>query len=113
MATLIDTNILLRSVQPTHAMHASAVRALARLMEQGEPLVISIQNVAEFWNVATRPASSNGLGFLLRKPATRSLSWKAFLTSFMKMRPPMTYGRRWLSTTASVAFRCTTLDLSP
>jgi predicted nucleic acid-binding protein len=67
MAILIDTNLLLRSVQPAHPMHASAVRALATLMEREEPLVISIQNVAEFWNTATRPESNNGLGYSIEE----------------------------------------------
>jgi predicted nucleic acid-binding protein len=67
MALLVDTNVLLRSVQPTHPMHASAVRALAVLMEREEPLVVSIQNLAEFWNTATRPETNNGLGFSIEE----------------------------------------------
>src|ERR1019366_7730728 len=65
MPSLIDTNILLRSVQPTHEMHAKAVNALAVLMKREEPLFVAIQNVAEFWNVATRPIANNGLGFTI------------------------------------------------
>jgi len=38
-------------------MHAVAVRALEVLMKKEEPLVIAFQNVAEFWNVVTRPQS--------------------------------------------------------
>jgi predicted nucleic acid-binding protein len=63
MATLIDTNILLRTVQPSHPMHQVAVRALEVLLTTDEPLCLTIQNVAEFWNAATRPLSSNGLGY--------------------------------------------------
>ena len=63
MPTRIDTNILLRAVQPAHPMHALAVAAPQRLMSQEEPLVITVQNVAEFWNAATRPEKYNGLGF--------------------------------------------------
>jgi predicted nucleic acid-binding protein len=63
MPILIDTNILLRSVQPSHPMHAVAVRALETLLAGDEPLCIAIQNVAEFWNAATRPVAYNGLGF--------------------------------------------------
>jgi hypothetical protein len=54
MPILIDTNLLLRSVQPAHPMHISAVRALTTPMEREEPLVVSIQNIAEFRNTATR-----------------------------------------------------------
>jgi predicted nucleic acid-binding protein len=78
MAILIDTNLLLRSVQPAHAMHASAVRALAALMEREEPLVISIQNVAEFWNTATRPESNNGLGYSIEEARDEVLKLRVF-----------------------------------
>jgi predicted nucleic acid-binding protein len=67
MPTLIDTNVLLRSVQPSHSMHAVALAALENLMKKDEPLVITIQNVAEFWNVATRPENNNGLGFTIEE----------------------------------------------
>lgn len=67
MSVLVDTNVLLRSVQPSHPMHAMAVRALAVLMEQEEPLAVTVQNVAEFWNAATRPVGNNGLGFTIEE----------------------------------------------
>src|SRR5579862_8021660 len=67
MATLIDTNILLRSVQPSHPMHTVAIRALEVLMKKNEPLAVAVQNVAEFWNAATRPAANNGLGFTIEE----------------------------------------------
>lgn len=67
MPVLVDTNILLRSAQPTHPMHASAVHALEVLMKREEVLVITLQNIAEFWNVATRPVANNGLGFTIEE----------------------------------------------
>ncbi len=67
MPTLIDTNILLRAVQPSHSMHAATLAALEKLMKREEPLAIAIQNVAEFWNVATRPEKNNGLGFSIEE----------------------------------------------
>jgi predicted nucleic acid-binding protein len=67
VSILIDTNVLLRSVQPEHPMHVSAVRALELLMERDEHLVVSIQNIAEFWNTATRPEANNGLGFSIEE----------------------------------------------
>ena len=62
MAYCVDTNVLLRSVHTTHDMHAAACFSLAHLVSDGEELCIFPQNVREFWNVATRPASKNGLG---------------------------------------------------
>ena len=38
MPILIDTNVLLRSVQPSHPMHQTAVRALEILMNGEEAL---------------------------------------------------------------------------
>jgi len=67
MPLLIDTNILLRSVQPSHPMHPAALRALEVLFKREEPLTIAFQNVAEFWNVATRPTTNNGLGFTIEE----------------------------------------------
>lgn len=60
---LVDTNVLLRSVQPSHPLHESAREALKALMASDQPLFITIQNVAEFWNAATRPVANNGLGY--------------------------------------------------
>lgn len=62
MSYLVDTNVLLRSIQRTHAMHSDAVRVTALLTRQGEELTIIAQNLIEFWGVATRPLDSNGLG---------------------------------------------------
>ena len=48
MSVFIDTNVLLRSVQPSHPMHAAAVRAVAGFIRDGEALVVTPQVVAEF-----------------------------------------------------------------
>ena len=61
MSYLVDTNVLLRSVEDQHPMNAAAVEAIRLLLEQGEQLYILPQNLIEFWAVATRPASANGL----------------------------------------------------
>jgi len=62
MKYLVDTNVLLRSIQRTHAMHADAGRVTALLTRQGDELSIIAQNLIEFWAVATRPVVGNGLG---------------------------------------------------
>jgi predicted nucleic acid-binding protein len=61
MSVLLDTNILTRSVQPSHPMHQSALNALSALRVRREDLCIIPQNLIEFWAVATRPQSANGL----------------------------------------------------
>ena len=52
---LIDTNILLRVASRSGAEHPLVDRALAHLAEQGTNLHYTLQNMAEFWNVMTRP----------------------------------------------------------
>jgi predicted nucleic acid-binding protein len=66
MSVLVDTNVLLRRTQPAHEHHAVAVESVARLLASGEPVYFAPQNIAEFWNVVTRPISGNGLGFSAR-----------------------------------------------
>lgn len=63
MTYLVDTNVLLRSVQPTHAMHQAASHAIDILLRQGEEICIISQVLIEFWAVATRPIANNGLDF--------------------------------------------------
>jgi len=62
MATLVDTNVLLRSLHPAHLHHGAAERAVATLRLQGEVLCVAPQNLMEFWAVATRSVAENGLG---------------------------------------------------
>ncbi len=66
MSVLVDTNILLRSVEPMHPQHASAVGAVSRLLSESVEVYFTLQNIAEFWNVATRPVGNNGLGFSIQ-----------------------------------------------
>ena len=63
MSTLLDTNILTRSAQPAHSMHRPAVDAVDVLRRRGEALHLVPQDFYEFWVVATRPISQNGLGW--------------------------------------------------
>ena len=67
MKYLLDTNILLRLVQLLHPHHKQAREALKTLRRQNHTFYILLQNVSEFWNVCTRPADKNGLGFSIAK----------------------------------------------
>lgn len=62
MRVLIDTNILLRSAQPNHPLCAQATRAVSKVIRQKDAVFFCPETIAEFWNVATRPADQNGLG---------------------------------------------------
>jgi predicted nucleic acid-binding protein len=64
---LLDTNILLRASDPGSPLYAVATEAVAQLLAGGEQLYITAQNLVEFWAVATRPVSANGLGWSVQK----------------------------------------------
>lgn len=67
MRVLVDTNILLRSAQPSHPLSSQATHAVSNLLRKGESVFFCAQNAAEFWNVATRPTGVNGLGMTNRE----------------------------------------------
>lgn len=62
VAYLVDTNILLRLFQPSSSDHQTIRRCIDLLWSQGSILHCTSQNLAEFWNVCTRPAERNGFG---------------------------------------------------
>jgi predicted nucleic acid-binding protein len=59
---LVDTNVLLRFVNPSEANHERIVSALNKHLTIGNQLGHTPQNRRELWNVATRPMAMNGLG---------------------------------------------------
>jgi predicted nucleic acid-binding protein len=59
---LVDSNVLLRWVQPNHSDYPVIVSAIDVLLRQGAVLCYTSQNVAEFWNTCTRPVERNGYG---------------------------------------------------
>ncbi|MCA1568711.1 MAG: type II toxin-antitoxin system VapC family toxin [Acidobacteria bacterium] len=69
MSYLVDTNLLLRSAQPSHPMHADATRAVGQFLAGGEILSVIPQNIIEYWAVATRPVAANGLGLSVEETA--------------------------------------------
>jgi predicted nucleic acid-binding protein len=92
MSVLVDTNVLLRRIQPDHEHHAPAIDSVARLLATGEQVYFTFQNISEFWNVMTRPITANGLVFspafalgevdkieTVRAAATTSRQWPTWL----------------------------------
>jgi predicted nucleic acid-binding protein len=59
---LVDSNILIRWVQPADPDYALVESVLASLVGSGAILCYASQNLAEFWNASTRPAERNGFG---------------------------------------------------
>ena len=62
---LVDTNILLRLSRRSDLRHESASGAISRLAAQGANLYFTHQNIAELWNVMTRPIARNGFGLTI------------------------------------------------
>jgi predicted nucleic acid-binding protein len=62
MNVQLDTNILTRLAQASHPHFATALAAVQQLESAGHALCIVPQNLYEFWAVATRPVTDNGLG---------------------------------------------------
>lgn len=71
MSYLLDTNILLRTINPHDPKHIITAAAIDTLNARRERIVIAPQNLIEFWNVCTRPSNKNGLGFTLKKTQTK------------------------------------------
>jgi predicted nucleic acid-binding protein len=69
---LVDTNILLRLVQPDSPEYGTIRQCTDRLWERGADLFYTSQNLAEFWNVCTRPADRNGFGFSVAETDERA-----------------------------------------
>jgi predicted nucleic acid-binding protein len=60
---LVDTNILVYLANGAAAEHRATTAAVTRLRLAGDRLMITAQVLFEFWSVATRPVSVNGLGW--------------------------------------------------
>jgi predicted nucleic acid-binding protein len=66
---LVDTNVLLRMTRRSDEQ-AAIRRALAHLRMQDATLCYTHQNIAELWNVLTRPAQVNGFGLSVTEAET-------------------------------------------
>jgi predicted nucleic acid-binding protein len=66
MLYLLDTGVLLRAFDIRNSDHEDIVQALRILRDRGDEFAVTIQNLAEFWNVSTRPIENNGYGLPAR-----------------------------------------------
>lgn len=92
MLLLVDTNVILRLVEPEHVQHRMAVTAIESLDAFGHAKVVVPQVVYEFWAVATRPIPANGLG--LTNSATQA-KLEGVLSTFRLLRDERTIFERW------------------
>ena len=75
MRLLVDTNVLCRLAEKGHALHSTAKEAVTRLNDQGHELCLVPQVLYEYWVVATRPASENGLDMAASEVDTAIHLW--------------------------------------
>ena len=95
MDYLADTNILLRRASPAHPMHSDAVRVVSTLLTRGERVCVFPQNLIEFWNLATRPASLNGLGFTPSQTEAEVSGIESLLTVLPRLQQYIQSGSVW------------------
>ena len=60
MIHLVDTGVLLRLLNRSDPAHDSVRKCLRTLRANGDQFAGTPQNIAEFWNVSTRPSSAGG-----------------------------------------------------
>jgi len=68
---LVDTNILLRIARPDDPNFPLIRVAFKTFGERGSEGCFSLQNIAEFWNVCTRPLNRNGFGLTIKEANQR------------------------------------------
>lgn len=61
MSYALDANILLRAIQKDHSQQAEALAVITKLLKKAEDVFLLPQAIYEFWVVATRPTTENGL----------------------------------------------------
>ena len=71
---LVDTNVLLRLARKPDPQYQIVNSAVARLLTQGTALFYTMQNIAELWNVMTRPVHRNGLGLNIQEAESQVLA---------------------------------------
>lgn len=91
MRVLVDTNVLTRLIDVDHPSVHIARDALHRLRQRGDETCIASQCLYEFWVVATRPKTVNGLGMTV----AQTLDAIAGLESLFEVHPdvPGIYSR--------------------
>jgi predicted nucleic acid-binding protein len=80
---LIDNNILARLTNDGHVSCKRTQDAVHQLLRQGETLVLCPQAIYEFWAVATRSKSSNGLGL----SESQAAQWIGFFRRRFRFLP--------------------------
>ena len=78
MNYLCDTNILSALTKRQNPQYSDVRRALTVLRKQGAKLCLTPQNLIEFWAIATRPISANGLDLSVTKTSLEVKKFKRY-----------------------------------
>ncbi len=78
MIVLADSNILTALAQQHGTQYLEIRRTLTVLRGRGDRLCLVPQNFIEFWAVATRPITSNGLGLGVDKSSMEVTKFKRY-----------------------------------
>ncbi len=93
---LVDTNILLRLLNPDHLQYQFAKEALKTLKVRGENVCRAPQNIIEFWAVPTRLRSENGLGMPPERVWAEVRILRRLFALLQILPKPWIYGRHGL-----------------
>lgn len=85
---LLDTNVLVRYVDPSSIDHPTAILAIQHWENQGDTLVFFAQTAYEFWATATRSLGANGLGWTPARCQTQLLKFRK-LFQFLPDQPSL------------------------
>jgi predicted nucleic acid-binding protein len=103
MVTLCDSGILIRLFEPNEPLHPAIHDAVAQLIRRGDKLVTSVQNIAEFWNVCTRPMTARGgLGLSIADTESRL---QRIETSMAILQEPSTVYKLWRDLVTTLAIQ--------
>ena len=90
---LVDTNVLLRSVESGHPHFKAASAAIDRLIQvEKEEICVAAQSFYEFYVVSTRPVAVNGRGL---KPAAARAEIVKLSTLFRALPEQPSLFQRW------------------
>jgi hypothetical protein len=110
---LVDTNILLRIARRSDPQHGLIDAALTKLAWDGTTLYYTHQNIAELWNVTTRPVARNGFGLTAAEAEHEVRVIDAGMTFCRTTRLFIWSGAGSSRSTPSQEFRCMTLASRP
>jgi predicted nucleic acid-binding protein len=110
---LVDTNILLRIARRSDPQHRLVDAALAKLVLEGTTLHYTHQNIAELWNVMTRPVARNGFGLTAAEAEREVRVIEAGMSLLPRTKQSIASGGGSSCSTLSQEFRCMTRDSPP